>query len=270
MKFQVFPISFLFASISLLFNCIEIELGSSTLHSRVHKIFSSRKGIKTFVSTLLVVSSIGVGLNDHLSPALSNAADVKSFIADGMQSFRDGDPFKSVKQFDSAIESNPAIYPYLWQRGLSLYYSGNYKACEQQFKVDLRVNPHDMEEILWKSLCSKRTLPPNSIDQQLQSTNLISDDNGIFLSDRRPVMNKIYSVYKGTTLPETFLSEIGKDAKDDEYFYSRLYMGLYYEAIGDVVKSLHCMEDAVKSPYGTASNDYMVSLAKLHLKLRKE
>jgi len=187
---------------------------------------------------------------------------MKSFIVGGMQSFREGDPMKSVKLFDSAIESNPAIYPYLWQRGLSLYYAGNYVACEQQFNLDLRVNPNDMEEVLWKSLCRKRIAPPDSKALILEDINR--------LSDRRPVMNKIYSVYKGTTSAQSLLAEIGPNAKDDEYFYCRLYMGLYFEALGDTENSLQCIVDAVNSPYGASANDYMVSLAKVHLKLRKE
>lgn len=39
--------------------------------------------------------------------------------------------------------------PYLWQRGLSLYYVGQYEEGAKQFRDDVAVNPNDTEESIW-------------------------------------------------------------------------------------------------------------------------
>ena len=43
----------------------------------------------------------------------------------GMRSFRKCDVTGSIQAFDEALRLDPAIRPYLWQRGLSLYYAGD-------------------------------------------------------------------------------------------------------------------------------------------------
>ena len=47
-------------------------------------------------------------------------------MQDGMRSFRKSDVAGSIKAFDEALRLDPAIRPYLWQRGLSLYYAGDH------------------------------------------------------------------------------------------------------------------------------------------------
>lgn len=42
----------------------------------------------------------------------------------GMGSFRRGNVASSVNEFDEALRLDPALRPYLWQRGLSLFYAG--------------------------------------------------------------------------------------------------------------------------------------------------
>lgn len=39
-----------------------------------------------------------------------------------MTLFRQGDVMGSLEAFDAALLTDPGIRPYLWQRGLSLYY----------------------------------------------------------------------------------------------------------------------------------------------------
>ena len=39
-----------------------------------------------------------------------------------MTAFRQGDVPGSLEAFDAALLQDPGIRPYLWQRGLSLYY----------------------------------------------------------------------------------------------------------------------------------------------------
>lgn len=45
-------------------------------------------------------------------------------VRSGMQKFRAGDVQGSLRDFDAAYNASPQLRPYLWQRGLSLYYAG--------------------------------------------------------------------------------------------------------------------------------------------------
>jgi len=40
----------------------------------------------------------------------------------------------SVQDFDRAVALQPQLRPYLWQRGLSLYYLGEYQEAATQFR----------------------------------------------------------------------------------------------------------------------------------------
>lgn len=50
--------------------------------------------------------------------------------------FRQGDVQGSIEYFDEALAiGGTKIEPYLWQRGLSLYYAGKYKEGADQFRT---------------------------------------------------------------------------------------------------------------------------------------
>ena len=57
--------------------------------------------------------------------AFASSAEA-SPVRDGMRAFADGKVEEAIKLYDSAIESNPASKPYLWQRGLALYYADRF------------------------------------------------------------------------------------------------------------------------------------------------
>jgi tetratricopeptide (TPR) repeat protein len=65
----------------------------------------------------------------------------------GMQLFSKGDVRGSVVEFDKALELDPQQKPYLWQRGLSLYYLRRFEEGAKQFRDDVAVNPNDTEEV---------------------------------------------------------------------------------------------------------------------------
>eukprot|EP01035_Chromulina_nebulosa_P020504 gene20504-26598_t len=194
------------------------------------------------------------------------------FIYAGMDTFRNEDVSTSVKMFDEALLKSPEMYPYLWQRGLSLYYANDYAKCAAQFNFDAKVNSNDYEETIWASICEngqRRQSSPSS--EMLLSKSLP-------FRDQRAVMNDIQSVYNGLSTPESLLNSgvYGDDTNNSKgFFYTRLYMGLFYEARGldgDAAKALDCMQRAVRSAYGSnhARDDYMVSVARVHYNLRKQ
>ena len=52
----------------------------------------------------------------------------------------------SVRDFDAVLALDARQAPFLWQRGLSLYYLGRFEDGARQFRNDVAVNPSDTEE----------------------------------------------------------------------------------------------------------------------------
>lgn len=66
-----------------------------------------------------------------------------------------------------ALEVSPSVKPYLWQRGLSLYYAEEYEKAAQQFRDDVAVNPNDTEEAIWAYLSECQTLGIDAAREKL-------------------------------------------------------------------------------------------------------
>jgi tetratricopeptide (TPR) repeat protein len=73
------------------------------------------------------------------------SADPNRLVRSGMDKFRRNDVEGSLEDFDAALAARPAVRPYLWQRGLSLYYLQRFEEGARQFRDDVAVNPNDTE-----------------------------------------------------------------------------------------------------------------------------
>lgn len=100
----------------------------------------------------------------------------------GMNAFRNGQVDESIQLFDQAEALKPSMTPYLWQRGLSYYYADRFAEASQQFRVDVQVNPLDVEEIVW-DIASQMRLRPN------ESPNAMALPAG--KRDRRKIMVRL-------------------------------------------------------------------------------
>ena len=193
----------------------------------------------------------------------TSAVVVADSVQQGMAIFRSGDAEGSVRAFNAAIAKDPKLASVMWQRGLSLYYAGQYEDGSKQFRFDIKANPSDAEEIIWTVLCESKL---QGYQIALQNMPLLPR------TDRRPVMRSVYNLFRGEAEEKTVLdlgNASGKQNSGGDYFYSRLYMSLYLEAKGDAVRSKMFMQDAVESYYGQrATADYMTAVAKVHLALR--
>lgn len=81
----------------------------------------------------------------------SGDASPSSLVRQGMTAFRQGQVAESIAYFDKAeqLSYSYSLTPYLWQRGLSYFYTNDFEAASRQFRTDVRVNPNDTEEIVW-------------------------------------------------------------------------------------------------------------------------
>lgn len=184
-----------------------------------------------------------------------------------MQSFRSGNVSTSLQYFDKANDSVPdnKLTPYLWQRGISYYYLDKFQEGHEQFSLDVRVNPLDVEEIVWDIACLARM---NNGQEVFPVENQMSLPKG--KKDRRKIMSTVYSLFRNDGATEYDLREAGHDSNISDEFYSLFYLGLYCEIRGEASKAEMYMKMAERSKYatGVGSGDYMSACARVHCQLR--
>src|SRR5262245_24995694 len=147
---------------------------------------------------------------------LTNALDsdpqnTQLYIKRGMALFQLGRIAASIDDFDRAERLNPALTPYLWQRGIAYYYAERFADGAKQFEADLAVNGHDVEETVWRYLCQAQTQDADAARQALLP---VQDDS-------RPLMSWVYQLFAGTCQPETVFARY-ENAGRRERFYSAL------------------------------------------------
>lgn len=189
---------------------------------------------------LQLFRKIGVSLIGLLTfSSNTNAAnDAGQSIRDGVTYFKAGKFQDSVNSFDTSIALNKASEPFLWQRGLALYFNGQYNQCASQFMKDVDVNPRDTEEAIWNYVCRAETSDVKKSD--------IIKLAGV---DSRPIMRVAYGVFDGTSSWQQ-LRDIGTtNAGVSGFFYSRLYLSLYFHTLHDSANALKYINEAVGSSY---------------------
>jgi lipoprotein NlpI len=181
----------------------------------------------------------------------------------GMQHFRLGNFTQSVADFDKYLEEVPAQAPYHWQRGISLYYAKRFEDGRKQFELHQTVNPNDVENAVWHFLCVTRA---SGLEKARAA--LIPIER-----DARVPMMKIHALFAGKAKPEDVLAA-AKDGTppaaelDNRLFYAHLYLGLYFEAIGDMKLA---REHIFKAATGFTADHYMGDVARVHAQvLRKQ
>lgn len=191
------------------------------------------------------------------APALGAMESVRS----GERLFRSGDVDGSCAAFDAALGAEPRLAPYLWQRGISLYYAGQYAEAAAQFKRDVAVNPADVEEALWEMVASARISGLADARARLL----------VVGRDRRPVLRDVYALFaSGDDAARARVEALAAGAGSDA-FYARLYLGLLAEAAADEGAARRNIEGALRTQYAAAAaagGDYMVAVARVHASRR--
>jgi lipoprotein NlpI len=167
--------------------------------------------------------------------------------------FENGRFAESAATFDSLAKAVPDQAPYLWQRGIALYYAGRYNDCRHQFESHRAVNPDDVENAAWHFLCVARAESPAKARMGLLPVG----------PDARVPMQQVYQMFRGTLTPEQVLSAAG--SQPAALFYAHLYLGLYFETLGMKDRALQHLTIAAADrfePYG----GYMHMVARVHLR----
>lgn len=147
----------------------------------------------------------------------------RRLVSRGMESFRDRDVTKSLEYFDRADASSVppgSLRPYLWQRGISYYYLDRFEEGSKQFRLDVSVNPLDVEEIVWDVACLARMDPGGEFPPRKKMALPAGK------TDRRRIMSTVYSLFRGDGATEEDLRMAGHSGNVGEEFYSLFYLGL--------------------------------------------
>ena len=177
---------------------------------------------------------------------------------EGVTAFYEARPKDSVAAFDQLIALVPDSKPQLWQRGLSLYYTGDYKGGREQFEVHQTVNTADVENAAWHFICVAR-----SENVEAARKALIPIEG-----DARIPMKEVHDLFAGTGSVEAVLkaAESGEgETLRNHRCYAHLYLGLYFEALGDTAQA---KKHLVLAARDYSMEHYMGKCAQVHVKLR--
>lgn len=189
--------------------------------------------------------------------AAQRAPNAREILDRAIDDFLAGRITESVAGFDEVVKLAPDAAPQLWQRGIALYYAGRYRDCRAQFESHRTVNPNDVENPAWHFLCVARAESPDRARAALLPVG----------PDQRSPMREIYQMFKGTMTPDAVLKAAGNDLSSQ--FYAELYVGLYYDAMGDAARAREHLSIAASSKFANAGG-YMYRVATLHPRIRRQ
>ena len=184
-------------------------------------------------------------------PALAQSP--QALLNRAVADFESGRFAESAAAFDSLAKAVPDRAPYLWQRGIALYYAGRYGDCRRQFESHRAVNPDDVENAAWHFLCVARAESPDKARAALLPVG----------PDARAPMREVYRMFRGTLTPEQVLSAAGSEPAAQ--FYGHLYVGLYFEAQGMKARALEHITIAAADRF-EREGGYMHMVARVHLR----
>ena len=195
----------------------------------------------------------------EIDAAIASRPDnAQLYIMRGSLKFRSGKIADSIPDFDKSIVLEPQLKPYLWQRGIALYYADKFKEGLEQFAIHREVNPNDVENAFWHFLCNVKL---NGLQAAQKDVLLAGHDT------RAPLM-QVQKLIQGVLTPEDVIAACEKGGAGAQghkltRFYGYLYIGLYYDAIDELDKAKKylqlCIDQDVPS--------YMGDVGKIHLDL---
>jgi lipoprotein NlpI len=204
---------------------------------------------------------------ERLTQELRERPTARAYADRGRLYFQLAQIKESVADFDSAIKLEPRTAPYLWERGIALYYAKRFDDGRKQFESHRLVNPNDVENSVWWYLCVARAGQATPEQLKKAKTSLLPIQN-----DPRVPMMQIYSLFRGDGSVDVVFAaaQAGSPSKDElrnQMFYANLYVGLYFEAQGDAKQARNYIGQAA----GKFSVDhYMGDVARVHMRLRRK
>ena len=170
--------------------------------------------------------------------------------------YRSGASAESLPLFDRVIALQPAAASLNWQRGIALSSCGKFAAGAKQFETHHQVNPDDVENSAWYFLCiaktqgveaARKTVIPSRGDGRQPMMSVL----GMLQQKLEPA--QVLEAARANTSP-------GAQRKRAE-FYAALYVGLYYDALGDSQRAAAYLKQSLAA----GDSGYMVDAARVYL-----
>lgn len=182
----------------------------------------------------------------------------------GEARFYEGDIQGAIADFDAHLAYYPHRDPEHWQRGLCYYYAGEFAKGKAQFERHRQVNPEDVENAVWHFLCAVKA-PGGNVESARREFIPVQNDS-------RVPMKEIHALFAGQGTAEAVLEaakENGDGVLDERernrLCYAHLYLGLYYEALGEAERSA---EHIRRAAFDYPMDHYMGRTAQVHARLR--
>lgn len=187
----------------------------------------------------------------------SNASGV--YQRRGEALFKLGRFKECILDFDKFIELVPGQEPHHWQRGIAYYYAKRYEDGRKQFELHQKVNQHDVENAVWHFICVARLEGPEKARASLIK----------ITGDTRVPMAQVHAMFAGKATASDVLeaARAGRPGPGElsvRLFFANLYLGLYYEAIGEAKTA---KEHIFKARSYSLGGGYMWEVARVHAEL---
>lgn len=192
------------------------------------------------------------GLATMLLAAPAYAQHPQAIVDRAEADFAAGRIAEAVAGFDRLAALDPEAAPWMWQRGIGLYYLGRFDACAAQFAAYQAVNPGDLESAVWHLACAARL-------QSLDAARLTMFPPG---RDGRVMRAEIYQMFAGRLPPSVVIDRAGFIA-DVALFYAHFYAGLYAEVSGDAAAAASHLREAASDRYADIGG-FMNAVARVH------
>ena len=181
--------------------------------------------------------------------------------ARGEAHFKLGKIAESVADFDQFLKLVPDQKPQHWQRGISLYYAGRFKDGKEQFEIHQTVNSNDVENAVWHFLCAARA---DGVEPARKHLIPIEGDG-------RVPMSQVHQLFAGKAKPEDVLAAAkaapAHTRAGEPLFYAHLYLGIYFEALGDAKQA---RDYIFKAAERANENGYMGDVARVHAEILRK
>ena len=217
----------------------------------------------TVLATCLTLPAVlPAGESPPKNPAKKQETNPNLLNRRGTEHFFAGRIKRSLQDWDRVVEMVPQQAPHHWQRGIALYYAGRYEDGVAQFESHQTVNGTDVENAVWHFICAVRA--------KGGSVRKAREQMYPYAGDRRVPLKEVHELFKGTGSEEKVLAAANKDKSDklrhrNHLCYAHLYLGLYYEAVGEDEKAGKHMQMAAVD---YKMDHYMGKVAQIHHKLR--
>lgn len=216
------------------------------------------KDVKVFIfraSLLEAKDDYPAAIRDWTKVIELDPKDSDAYHARGCLYFKANQMKESLADFDKYLEAAPERRPSHWQRGITAYYAGEYDEGKKQFEGYQKFDSADVENAVWRFMCMMKA---SDLKKARADILKIGDD-------RRVPMRQIYDLFAGTKTPADVMAAAEKSddpvTKSRQLFYAHLYLGIWYDLLGERAKALEHLNKATDDH---RIGHYMWDVARVH------